>query len=46
MEHAYWLLAANVVVWCGLGAYLFFMGLCQRGLARRLSRLENLRHDG
>lgn len=46
MEPTYWLLGANVAVWCGLGAYLFFLGLRQRGLARRLSQLESLRHDG
>ncbi|HJA79091.1 CcmD family protein [uncultured Desulfovibrio sp.] len=46
MEHLYWLMAANMAVWCGLGAYLFFLGQRQRGLAQRLAQLESLRHDG
>ena len=45
MDHSYWLLAANAVVWCGLGAYLLFLGQRQRGLAARLAQLESLRHE-
>lgn len=45
MEHIYWLMAANAVVWCGLGAYLLFLGQRQSRLAARLVQLESLRHD-
>lgn len=45
MEPIYWLMAANVAVWCGLGAYLLFLGQRQRRLAARLIHLESLRHD-
>lgn len=45
MEPIYWLMAANAAVWCGLGAYLLFLGQRQRRLAARLVHLESLRHD-
>ncbi|WP_297228616.1 CcmD family protein [uncultured Desulfovibrio sp.] len=45
MDHIYWLLAANVAVWCGLGIYLLFLGQRQRSLAARLVQLESLRHE-
>ena len=41
----YWLVAANAAVWAGMGAYLVFLGLRQRALARRLMQLELLKHD-
>ncbi len=41
----YWLAAANAAVWAGMGAYLVFLGLRQRTLARRLMQLGLLKHD-
>lgn len=40
MDTIIWLMAANAVVWLGLGAYLAFMGSRQRGLAARLAQWE------
>lgn len=38
-------IAANIVVWLGLGCYLAFLGLRQRQIARRLKQLELLEED-
>lgn len=39
-----WLMAANAVLWLGLGAYLAFLARTQRHLERR-ARLEEIDHD-
>ena len=36
-----WLMAANAVLWLGLGAYLARMALAQRHLERRVRLEEN-----
>lgn len=45
MTDLHWLLAANVVVWLGLGAYLLCMGRTQHSLDKRLRQLEILKND-
>ncbi|MEG2172909.1 MAG: CcmD family protein [Desulfovibrionaceae bacterium] len=45
MTDLYWLLAANVVVWLGLGAYLVFIGRVQKSLDTRLHHWEILKND-
>lgn len=45
MIDLYWLLAANIVVWLGLGAYLVFMGCVQKSLDARLRQWEMLKND-
>lgn len=39
-----WLMAANAVLWLGLGAYLACLIRAQRHLERRV-RLEEIDHD-
>lgn len=43
MDTILWLMAANAVVWIGLGGYLAFLGSRQRGLAARCARWERAR---
>jgi len=45
MDHTGYLLAANIVVWLGIGAYAFFLGQTQKRLEQRLQHLEIMRHD-
>jgi CcmD family protein len=45
MDEITWLLAANVAVWLGLGAYVAFLGCKQRVLSNRLQQMEMLKHD-
>lgn len=45
MTDLYWLLAANVVVWLGLGAYLAFLGCTQKSLNTRFRQWETLKND-
>lgn len=45
MSATYWLVAANAVVWVGLGMYLIILGRRQYSLNNRLQQLENLK-DG
>lgn len=40
MNDMFWPLAANAVVWLGLGAYLFWLRHTQVQLKKRLRRLE------
>ena len=40
-----WILYAAAVVWAGIGLYAAFLAASQRGLARRLARLEEYRDD-
>ena len=35
-----WVMYAGAAAWLGIGLYLFFLGLRQQGLARKLARLE------
>ncbi|EPR42803.1 hypothetical protein dsx2_2720 [Desulfovibrio sp. X2] len=41
-----YLIAGNVVVWCGLGGYVLFLATRLSGLERRLARLLALRGEG
>lgn len=41
----FWLLAANAVIWLGIGCYLALLGRVQVGLARRLQQLELWRDE-
>ena len=43
MDTLTWLMAANAVVWLGLGAYVAFLAARQRGLAQRLAQWERTR---
>lgn len=45
MDYQTYLMAANVAVWLGIGGYVAFLGLRQRGLALRLRQMEALRDD-
>lgn len=48
MEAIHYVIAAGVVVWTGLGVYLFVLGRKQRALSDRLRQLELLQgntHD-
>lgn len=45
MDAVMWLLAANVAVWLGLGAYVVFIARSQSALAARVRRLEILHND-
>lgn len=40
-----WLIAANVIVWLGLGSYVAFLAARQGKLAMRLQQFETLRAD-
>jgi CcmD family protein len=40
MQNFTYLLAANVVVWLGIGAYVAFLAGRSRRLARRIEQLE------
>lgn len=44
MNATNYLLAANITIWVGMGAYLVFMAKKQQGLQERLKQLEML-HD-
>lgn len=43
MDPLFWLLAANLAVWTGLGAYLALLARNQRDMERRLRQWETLR---
>lgn len=45
MNATTWLFITNASVWCGIGLYLLFIGLCQKTLRDRVKQLESLR-DG
>lgn len=45
MDHTSYLLAANLVVWLGIGGYAFFLSRTQHRLEQRLHHLEIMRHD-
>lgn len=40
MEEVSWLMYASMVVWAGLGGYLFLIGRKASALETRISRLE------
>lgn len=40
MSNLFWLMAANVTVWLGIGAYVAFMARAQAALERRLRHME------
>lgn len=41
----FWLMAASAVIWSGLGCYVAFLGVTQKGIQKQLQQLEILRHD-
>ncbi len=45
MDTITWLIAANVVVWLGIGGYVLFIARGQRALQQRLQMKEMLHHD-
>ena len=45
MDDIFWLMAANMVVWLGLGVYLAFLASRQRILKQRLAQWEQQPHD-
>ena len=40
-----WLLAASMIIWIGLAAYVGFIAARQRDISRRLTVLEGEQHD-
>ena len=46
MDNTGYLLAANVVVWLGVGGYLLFLAGRQKRLELRLKRMEALDDHG
>lgn len=40
MSNLFWLAAANVAVWLGLGAYAAFLARSQSALERRVRHME------
>ncbi len=42
MDNITWLMAANVAVWLGIGAYVAFLALGQKSLNKRLALKENM----
>ncbi len=42
MESIYWLMGANIAVWLGIGAYIFFIGRVQNNIEQRLCLKETL----
>lgn len=40
-----WLMAANAVIWFGIGVYVALVAAGQNALKRRLQQLEHLSHD-
>lgn len=45
MDYQTYLLAANVAVWCGIGGYLAFMAMRQRGIETRIRQMEQIADD-
>ena len=41
MTALHWLMAANAVLWIGLGLYMAFLASSQKKLERRLAQWEN-----
>lgn len=46
MSDIYWVIAANVVVWVGLGSYCIYMACVQKGLEKRLRHMEIMDNAG
>lgn len=44
MSNLFWLLAANVAVWAGIGAYVCFLACAQSALERRVRHMEMIDH--
>ncbi len=42
MTEIQWVLAANVAVWLGLGAYIFYIARTQCALEKRLQQKESM----
>lgn len=40
-----WLMAAGAAIWLGIGCYLALLAARQRGLARTVKLLENMRDE-
>ena len=40
-----WLALANAIIWAGFGAYLLFIGIQQKKLARKLAELKALEDE-
>ena len=45
MESIHYLLAANVAVWLGMGAYVLVLALGQKKLGTRIKQLEAMSDD-
>ncbi len=45
MESIYWLMSANIAVWLGIGAYVFFLARAQKNLEQRIHLKETLDHE-
>ncbi len=45
MSDILWLMAANIAVWLGLGAYMIFLVKEQKSIDKRLSMQEVLGHE-
>ncbi|WP_291320929.1 CcmD family protein [Desulfonatronospira sp.] len=40
-----YLIASNVVVWLGIGGYLFFLAVGQKKLEKKIRQLEVMHHE-
>ncbi len=40
-----YLIASNVVIWLGIGGYVFYLAAVQKKLERKLEQLEELSHE-
>ena len=45
MDSISYLLAANIAIWLGIGAYVLSLALGQKRLGARLKQLEIMNHD-
>lgn len=45
MDAVNWLLAANIIIWLGIGVYVAFIAIGQRKLAIRLKQLEIMANE-
>ncbi len=45
MDHTTFLIAANAVIWLGVGGYLAWLAAGQKRLQDRLTQLEQLSRD-
>lgn len=40
MDNIIWLMATNLLIWCGLGLYCLFLSVKQKQIIKQLNQLE------